>query len=274
MAKLCFANALSLRIRCGAHTDRAPYSRGGGFAIGGWVEWGWEFVLRTSLGGRGRGLLLRELVDASVFSLPPFRFDAAIDTLWHGARARRLRPRAAAVLHYLLRRPGEIVTADEILAALWPDVQVGAGVVKVYVWEIRQALRDRQDKPRFVETVPKRGYRWIAASSTVPREVRVGAGSPRAVLVGRDAELALLTERLARAEQGERQTVFVTGEPGIGKTALIAALVRMTEDRPQVAVATGQCIEHSGPGEAYLPVLTALEQIGRASCRERVFVGV
>jgi predicted ATPase/DNA-binding winged helix-turn-helix (wHTH) protein len=202
---------------------------------------------------------------------PPYRFDPATETLWSGRRRKSLRPRAAALLHYLIEHAGEVVAQEELLAALWPGVKVGPGVLKVYVWEIRQALRDRQSAPRFVETVPRRGYRWIApltvgADGAKPpgsREARLRGAE---TLVGRRAALAELGRRLACALGGDRQVVFVTGEAGIGKTSLVDAFLRSAAVR-DLRRAEGQCIQHYGVGEPYLPVLSALGQLGRGPAR-------
>ena len=67
------------------------------------------------------------------------------------------------VLRYLAERPGELVSKQDLLTALWPGTTVSEGVLKTYVWEIRRALGDQLHKPRFIETIPRRGYRWVAA---------------------------------------------------------------------------------------------------------------
>jgi len=83
-------------------------------------------------------------------------------------------------------------------------------------------------------------------------------------LVGRDLPLDRLREALRRALKGERQIVFVTGEPGIGKTALVDEFQRLAAlDAPQVRVGRGQCIEGYGSKEAYYPMLEALGQLCR-----------
>ena len=80
------------------------------------------------------------------------------------------------------------------------------------------------------------------------------------MLVGRDAALAQLRAALAASRQGQRQLVFVLGEAGIGKSALVERLVANAGAR----VAFGQCIEHYGSSEAYMPVLEALNTLCRS----------
>ncbi len=83
-------------------------------------------------------------------------------------------------------------------------------------------------------------------------------------LVGRELELAQLHQWLEKALSGERQLVFVTGEPGIGKTALVETFLARMAAEGETWIGRGQCIEHYGAGEAYLPLLEALGRL----CRE------
>jgi len=57
---------------------------------------------------------------------------------------------------------GQVMTQEEILEALWPETYVNPEVLRKYIQEIRKALGDRPDKPEFIETLPKRGYRFVA----------------------------------------------------------------------------------------------------------------
>jgi predicted ATPase len=188
------------------------------------------------------------------------------------------------VLRYLVEHAGHVVRQDELLAALWPDVRVGAEVLKTLIWEILQALGDQPQAPYFIETLPRRGYRFIGSLGE-GRQAESGALPPvmsapsllladeyqgLTGLVGREAELALLHERLRRALAGERQVVFVTGEAGIGKTALVTAFLQQIAQRTAVWIAHGKCIEDYGAGEAYLPVLDALSRLGRETGRRRL----
>jgi TolB-like protein/DNA-binding winged helix-turn-helix (wHTH) protein/Flp pilus assembly protein TadD len=71
-------------------------------------------------------------------------------------------PKAYDVLRYLVENPRRLVTQDELLEALWPETYVNPEILRKYILDIRKILGDRSDKPVFIETVTKRGYRFIA----------------------------------------------------------------------------------------------------------------
>ena len=75
---------------------------------------------------------------------------------------------------------------------------------------------------------------------------------------------------LERSLQGDRQIAFVTGEPGIGKTALVTAFLQQVAQSSACWIGEGQCIEHYGAGEPYLPLFGALHQLCRAPGRSRL----
>src|SRR5262249_17393996 len=148
---------------------------------------------------------------------PPFRLDAINQCLWHrtseGATERiLLRPKAFAVLRYLVEHPGRLVAQRELLEALWPDTIVQPEVLKSHILEIRSALGDRAKNPLFIETLPRRGYQFIArVSEGLTPDEPSRADSTQARLVGRDDALGVLRECLARGLQQHRQIVFITG---------------------------------------------------------------
>ncbi len=104
-----------------------------------------------------------------------------------------------------------------------------------------------------------------AGSATHPH---LPPGPVAPVLVGRETELRQLQGWFARARRGERQVVFVTGEPGIGKTTLVDALCASLATEIPLWLARGQCLDQLGAGEAYLPVLDALGQLCRGPAQE------
>jgi predicted ATPase len=151
----------------------------------------------------------------------------------------------------------------------------------------------------------------VSDSPSLPFSTQSSALSPQhSVLVGRESELTQLHGWLAKALNSERQIVFVTGEPGIGKTTLVEAFLSGARSHQKVVssqqsavsreeterqrakgkgqkakvpnpksqipnpgawmVGRGQCIEHYGVGEAYLPILEALGRLCREPGRERL----
>jgi TolB-like protein len=81
--------------------------------------------------------------------------------LTSGAREVRLTPKALGLLSFLAERPGEVVTKDELFAAVWPETAVGDAALVTCIQELRKALRDDARQPRYIETLHRRGYRFI-----------------------------------------------------------------------------------------------------------------
>ena len=205
-----------------------------------------------------------------VLRFDPFRLDPGNARLWRGRQLIALTPKAFAVLCSLVEHAGQLMTKDALLTAVWPEVYVSEGVLSECVREVRKALGDTPQAPRFIQTVHRRGYRFIGKvasrqqSGVRRRKQRDGNWQLTTHLVGRETELAQLQKRLQTVLGGTRQLVFITGEPGIGKTAVVDAFVARLSAKNNVWIGRGQCIEHYGQGEAYLPVLEALGRL----CRE------
>jgi predicted ATPase/DNA-binding winged helix-turn-helix (wHTH) protein len=227
----------------------------------------------------------------------PWQLDLDDERLRRGEETIALPPKAFAVLRYLQEHPGRLVTKQELLDAVWSDVAVTEAVLKNCILTLRTALSDDAKTPRYIETVHRRGYRLLTPLTTTAPAQR-GAWSveremnpppPTALrsslsalrLVGRESELEQLQEWYKKALSGERQLVFVTGEPGIGKTALVEVFLSGIREQssgnsspaptdpcsptPVLWISRGQCIEHYGSGEAYLPILSALGQLCRSA---------
>ena len=208
----------------------------------------------------------------------PFTLDSTNACLWREAEAVALPPKIFDVLHYLVTHPNRLVTKDELLDAIWPETTVTDAVLRVAIGALRKVLDDTMP-PRFIATVPRRGYRFLApvtaadaaASPTaLPAPSVSVAPAPPPLLVGREAILQRLGEAWAEARQGQRQVVWVTGEAGMGKTSVVEAFRAVVATDPAVWLAAGQCVEHYGTGEAYLPVLEALGQLCRGPGGERL----
>jgi TolB-like protein/DNA-binding winged helix-turn-helix (wHTH) protein/Tfp pilus assembly protein PilF len=91
-----------------------------------------------------------------------FRLDTVDQCLWRGQERMSIAPKAFDVLRYLVENPVRLVTQDELLEKLWPATYVNPEAIRKYILDIRKILGDRPDQPEFIETVTKRGYRFIA----------------------------------------------------------------------------------------------------------------
>ncbi len=218
-----------------------------------------------------------------------FTLDSANESLWKGSERVHLRPKTFSLLQYLVTYPGQLVTKEQLLNALWRDCHVGDEALKHCVAEIRKALKDPAEAPRLIETAHRRGYRFIgeiershAANSVQQaladwhdREMEEGISQ----LVGRASELEQLHQCMQKAMEGVRQVVFVTGEQGIGKTALVDAFLnsvrgaqaRDGKEPPKYPrIARGQCIKSHGAGEAYMPLCEALTELCHKADHKRI----
>jgi predicted ATPase/DNA-binding winged helix-turn-helix (wHTH) protein len=200
------------------------------------------------------------------------RFDPLSGRLWSGRREIRLTPRAAAVLAALIARAGQPVSRDELFRTVWRDVVVSDAALTACIQELRGALDDDARRPHFIETRHRRGYRFVA--SVAPPATGTAPDSPplsaRGLVVGRDRELRELRAHLACAVRGERRIVFVTGEPGIGKTTTVHAFLAEAARTGPLRIGQGRCVELHGPGEAYLPLLEAMTRLLRAPGGQRL----
>jgi DNA-binding winged helix-turn-helix (wHTH) protein/tetratricopeptide (TPR) repeat protein len=197
----------------------------------------------------------------------PYRLDPR-GGLVHGRRPVRLTPRAFSLLCFLAAQPGRVVPKEEIFRSVWRGTAVGDAALATCVQEIRRALRDKAIRPRYIETVHRRGYRFNPAQGGDAAEAPEPpgfAGKDATLLVGRRGETDELDQALAAARGGSREVVFVAGEPGIGKTALIRAFLARAPRSGVVRVAWGQSAEHYGPSEPYHPILDALSRAARGA---------
>jgi DNA-binding winged helix-turn-helix (wHTH) protein/predicted ATPase len=208
----------------------------------------------------------------------PYVFgDYTLDTQRYELRRRGtrlpLRPKVFQMLVYLIEQRHRVVTRDEVLAQVWPNQCVGDETLTSCVKAARRAVGDSGRTQRVIQTVHRRGLRFVAEATTVsgppappiaPPQALIltSTGSPPAV-VGREAELTTLHQWYATARQGRRQVGFIAGAAGMGKTALVETFVAQIETEAAVRIGHGQCIEQYGTGEAYLPILEALGRLCR-----------
>ncbi len=193
----------------------------------------------------------------------PFEVDSREHRLMQGDRAVPVTRKAFALLVTLLGRPGQLFTKAELFDTVWAGSVVTDAALSRAIRELRLVLGDDASAPRYIATAHGVGFRFVAPVSLeseppAPTQAEARSAAP---LAGRERELARLDAALAQASAGRRQTLFVTGEAGIGKTALVETFIAA---RPaEVWAVQGRCIDQYGTGEAYLPILEALEQLAR-----------
>jgi pimeloyl-ACP methyl ester carboxylesterase len=102
-----------------------------------------------------------------ILTFADFRLDPLSGHLYRGHDVVPLPPKAFALLQFLARQSGRLVSKQELLSALWPGVFVSDAVLKGTVRELRKALGDDSHEPRFIETAHRRGYRFVAPVATL-----------------------------------------------------------------------------------------------------------
>ena len=203
----------------------------------------------------------------------PFRFDVGDQRLFKDGKEVKLRRKPFAILRYLTTHPQRLVTQEELVDAVWGKIAMSESLLRTHVSDVRRAVGDGA-----VETVVGRGYRFLFAVETetpepkAPASKNIVARPAPANLVGCSTEVDTLRQAFDAALDQKRQIVFVIGDAGIGKTTLVDAFLAEVAGPRGALIVSGSCVEHLGPAEAYLPVLSALGALCRGG--DRHFVDV
>src|ERR1700694_2662055 len=88
--------------------------------------------------------------------------EPALNQLSTTGKTVKLEPKTMAALIYLANRPGQVVSREALLSALWPGIVVGDDSLTQVVIKLRKALGDDSDEPAHIQTITKRGYRLVA----------------------------------------------------------------------------------------------------------------
>lgn len=183
-----------------------------------------------------------------------------------------VQPKVLDVLSYLLEHRDRVISKQELLEQVWRGEVVSETALTHAVMEARRAVRDDGNRQRIIQTVRRRGYRFVA-----PVEERDGAsaadspdrtsGAPGAlaptppgpeppegvppdpltgeVFVGRERTMELLLSNLEDAMAGRGRVALLIGEPGIGKTRVAEQLASHARERG-AEVLVGRCVEGEG----------------------------
>jgi len=168
-----------------------------------------------------------------------YRLDEQERQLLRGSQAVQLPPKLFDLLTELVRNAGHLLQKQDLLDRVWCDVAVEEGSLTRGISSLRGVLGSTADGRDYIQTVSKRGYRFIAHVRETTDDEVDGPGcvgsiplppsllAPAAVdFVGREAELLQMQDVWQRAKSGHHQLLLVGGEPGIGKTRLSLEFAR------------------------------------------------
>src|SRR4030095_2324740 len=113
--------------------------------------------------------MFEQIHNLDSYEFGAFRLNVAERVLTKGNQAIPLTPKAFDTLVVLVRNSGRVVGKDELLQTVWPDTFVEEGVLAVNMAAIRKALSDGDEARSYIETVPRRGYRFVGEVRTLSR---------------------------------------------------------------------------------------------------------
>ena len=205
---------------------------------------------------------------SQTYQFGSFRLDVRERQLACDSRVIPLRGKVFDTLCALVQHAGRLVRKDELIQAIWPDCVVEENNLEHNLCVLRKILGQNDNSQKLIETVPRQGYRFVGKVHRVdeapvsPLLTAHLAASP-VFVAERDPQLLQLRLALRKAQCGIRQTVFLTGEAGIGKTTLIRKFLAELKEIGSLRVSMGECLDQRGPGEAYMPMLEAFTRLCR-----------
>src|SRR5499433_868182 len=114
-----------------------------------------------------------------IYEFGPFRLDAAEHLLLRNGEAVPLTPKAFDLLFALVERHGRLLEKEELLKKVWPDTFVEEANLASNISQLRKALGDGENGQRYIETAPKRGYRFVAGVTCLNGEEQAGSEPAR-----------------------------------------------------------------------------------------------
>ena len=179
----------------------------------------------------------------------------------------RITPKSLSLLCLLAQRAGQVVTKEEIFRLVWRDTAVSDSALTSCIQELRGALGDEVKRPRYIETLHRRGYRFVARTlngiTQPPPVMAVPLLRPDIPFVGREAPVKEMVSAWTSANHGRRQVLFITGDAGAGKTTTVSVFLTRLAAAGPIRAIWAQCVQHFGVGEPYEPLLEAITRLCR-----------
>lgn len=160
-----------------------------------------------------------------LFTFGGYALDVTAGQLRRGAEPIALRPKCFDLLHFLAARHGELISKERLLEALWPDVVVADATLSRTITELRETLGDDPQSPKFIETVPRRGYRFIAALDRPPG---IEAQSAPFILIGSSRQFPLVVGEHTIGRAGDAAVPVLTPLASRHHARLVVSLDSIT----------------------------------------------
>ncbi len=209
-----------------------------------------------------------------IYQFENFELDTQQYELRRDNNSVQIEPQVFDVLGFLIKNRDRVVSKEDLFEGVWGDRIVTESALTSRLKAARKAIGDSGAEQRLIKTLHGRGYRFVgevveqglAAVSTRQKAPELESHPTSFVLsdtetVGRESELRQLFEHLSKARAGFRQLVFVTGDAGMGKTTLVETFLEGVKNQNSTRLLTGNCLEHHGQGEAFLPLLEAIGRV-------------
>lgn len=209
------------------------------------------------------------------YTFGAFRLDTKTQLLHQNGESIRLQPRIYALLLYFLNNPDRVVSRQELFEALWPGVIVEDSALRLAINSLRNTLQDRKKPPRYIQTIFKQGFRFLAKVGVDRMDLPSNAlnldhlsqfkASCDCLFLSSEKEtfVSELVDAYQETRAGARKMVFLAGESGTGKTHLLERFL-IGIDHTEFSLLRARCVHMGGACEPFMPLLEALER----RCRE------
>lgn len=144
--------------------------------------------------------------DSSVYVFGAYRLDAGERALYHEGQLVPLTPKAIETLSVLLRHAGHVVSKEELMQAVWPDTFVEDGNLSVNIFALRKALGENANGHVYIETVPRRGFRFVAP-------VEIEQQAQEALAIQTRTRVRVVTEEIEETHPETPETISPALQP-------------------------------------------------------------
>jgi predicted ATPase len=211
------------------------------------------------------------LTQRRIYEFDDFRVDTGQFVLTRAGRAQPISPTVFRILLILLERAGEVIPKEDLMKYVWPDSFVEEGNLNRNMSTLRKALDEKPSDHKYVETIPKVGYRFIAPVRTINYQpptgtLRTASNRGTRHIIGRERERESLSQAYDQTRQGHGGLLSICGDAGLGKTALVDAFLDDLVHQGQTFhLARARCSESFTEAEPFMPWIESLSALAGES---------